>query len=644
MWPFTPYPEHSPSQVDGKAYDYIVLGGGTAGCVVASRLSEDPDVSVLVLEKGHVKDSLVSRIPLASQNFMSDPDALQIQSGRWTEPMAGANGRRSRLWAVEGLGGASRVNGMLWTRGFPGDYAAWSEMGLDDWSYERLEPYFRRMENAVAHPVSEPRGHRGPIELRRFTLPFVWTTFLEKAARKVGLSLERDCNDPNSPAMGYFDMDTAIDGKGQRVSALSAYLSKAVALARRHRLTVCTGVVASRLEIDEKKGLVRGVHIRSATGPSRDYYVAAKREVIVCSGAIGTPQVLLMSGIGPRECLERHQIPLAKELPAVGATLSDHYSCPIMFEVPKKETVYILKPLWGLWYMLLWLLFGKGHLGLSSLTTAIYARTGAIDRSTMQVQSRDEDGRDNMDASQSRNVPDIEVMIIPSNSLERAVPGRWLISLYPTLVQPRGSGRVELVSRDPLVQPRITYPLLSTEHDLESARLAVRFTLRLAEEFQKSGYPYPATLAFAPGQDPAVLEEWEAAAPREYGYGPTTSSAAVEPPPMAPYAAEKKGRGGGGGGARPRENNKSWRSVSDAEIDDYLRRVSHTSLHFACTCPMSNDEGSGVVDQKLRVHGFGNLRVADTSVFPKIPSCHTMAPAMVVAERCADFVKAAWKT
>lgn len=128
--------------------------------MMASRLSEDANVSVLVIEKGHVKDSLVSRIPLLSQTlFMGEP--LQIQRTRWTEPMVGANGRKNRLWTAEGIGGASRVNAMLWTRGTPGDYGVWEEMGLDDWAYDKVEPYFRRLENATSHPESKARGHDG---------------------------------------------------------------------------------------------------------------------------------------------------------------------------------------------------------------------------------------------------------------------------------------------------------------------------------------------------------------------------------------------------------------------------------------------------------------------------------------------------
>lgn len=135
--------------------------GGTAGCCLASRLSEDPNVSVLVLEKGHVKDNLVSRMPLLSQNFwMGDP--LQVQSTRFTEPMLNANGRQNRIWTAEGLGGASRINAMLLTRGAPGGYNEWAETyGLDDWSWDRVRPYFEKSENAKAHNNSAWRGHGG---------------------------------------------------------------------------------------------------------------------------------------------------------------------------------------------------------------------------------------------------------------------------------------------------------------------------------------------------------------------------------------------------------------------------------------------------------------------------------------------------
>jgi choline dehydrogenase-like flavoprotein len=290
-----------------------------------------------------------------------------------------------------------------------------------------------------------------------------------------------------------------------------------------------------------------------------------------------------------------------------------------MLEVPKKESVHVLQSIWGLWYLLLWLLFGKGHVGRTAVATALYIQSDAIDRKTMCVKSVD-DGYPaaNLDSTRPANIPDIEIMIMPNSAVERAVDGKSLITLHPTLVQPRGSGRVELATTDALAQPRIVYPLLSTDEDIATARLAVRFTMRLAQQFFDSEYPYPCKLAFAPGQNPELLEGWEKTFPKDY---------------MLPTVVASM---------EPHKEAKTWETVSDEEIDDYMRRVSHTSLHFSGTCPMSNDSKTGVVDQSLRVHGFSNLRIADTSVFPKIPSCHTMAPVMAVAERCADMVKAAW--
>lgn len=131
-----------------------------AGCVLASLLSEDPDVSVLVLEKGRVKDNMLSRMPIPSQNI-GMPGPLQVQTARWTEPLTGANGRKSRLWGAEGVGGSSRINAMLWTRCPPGYYNAWAEMGFSTWGWDHVEPYFRKIENAVAHPDAACRGHEG---------------------------------------------------------------------------------------------------------------------------------------------------------------------------------------------------------------------------------------------------------------------------------------------------------------------------------------------------------------------------------------------------------------------------------------------------------------------------------------------------
>ncbi|KAK2613228.1 hypothetical protein N8I77_000152 [Diaporthe amygdali] len=627
MWQFS-YPTRTPSEIHAKAYDYIIVGGGTAGCVLASRLSEDPNVTVLVIEKGHVKDNIVSRIPLLSQNiFLGDP--LQVQSTRWSEPIPEANGRRVRIWTAEGLGGASRINAMLMTRGCRADYVAWSkELGLSDWGWEQVEPYFRKIENAVERPDSQTRGHNGPVEARANKLPFEWGPYIEKSFQKVGVPLGGDCNGPEAPAMGLFHVEAAIDKRSRRISAFQAFLGKRIAKERLDRLTVCTGAIVSRLDVDGPSGLVRGVHIQSSQAGKNatSFFVQARKEVILCSGAICTPQILLLSGIGPRSREPQSEsspdIPLMKELPAVGTMFSDHYSFPIMLELPKRETFHLLESIWGLWHILLWIFLGKGLFARTTVPSAAYIRTGAIDTETMSVKSHEADGTDNLDASQPKNRPDVEIMIMPINGLQRPVPGHAFLNFHPTVIQPHATGRIEL-SKNAQDNPRIIYPMFTDERDLAAARLAVRFTMRLAAEFQNSGYPYPTPFAFAPGNSPELLRQWEQSA--DEWSTPQPVSSAV---PHAGQPAIKKTSEG-----------KTWKNVTDDEIDDYVRRVSHTSLHPVCTCPMSNDERSGVVDQKLRVYGFKNLRIADASVFPRVPTSHTMIPVMMIAERCASFVK-----
>jgi len=230
-----------------------------------------------------------------------------------------------------------------------------------------------------------------------------------------------------------------------------------------------TGVIVSRLDIDGPAGLVKGVHIQPSQGAANDksLSVKARREVILCSGAICTPQILLLSGIGPKvpesQTQDNLDIPIVKELPAVGTMFSDHYSFPIMLELPKKETFHLLESIWSLWHILLWIFVGKGLFAQTAMATAAYIRTGAIDAETMSIKVRDADGTDNLDASEPANRPDVEIMVMPINGLERQVLGHALFNLHPTIIQPYGKGSITLVSANsnPQQSP------LNTNSDLE---------------------------------------------------------------------------------------------------------------------------------------------------------------------------------
>lgn len=295
---------------------------------------------------------------------------------------------------------------------------------------------------------------------------------IDKTAEKVGLPNAGDYNDPNAPAMGFFHFEAAIDGSGRRISAYKAFLDAGVAWQRRQRLSVCkfsvpvnasvklldeaehdlgTGATASRLELESETETVNGVYFQSSLKGStpEEFFVKARREVVLCAGAICSAQVLLLSGVGPMTkqsgTSSDLNIPLIEELPAVGTRFADHYSFPIMLEVPKNETFHVLESLWGLWHILLWLLFGKGLMSVTSMLGSFYIRTDAIDAKTMTVRARGGEGVDNFDASQPTNSPDVEIMVMPVNGLERHVPGHSLLTLYPTLIQPHGTGRIELI-------------------------------------------------------------------------------------------------------------------------------------------------------------------------------------------------------
>lgn len=290
-----------------------------------------------------------------------------------------------------------------------------------------------------------------------------------------------------------------------------------------------------------------------------------------------------------------------------------------MLELPKSETLSLLESISGAWHFLLFILLGKGLMGASSTPKTAFFNTAAINDETMLVNNT----KDFVDAMKPANVPNTEIMVQPVNSLERPVPGHSLLTFYTTLVQPKSVGSVELVDKNPLTNPRINHPMFKDPRDMKTFRKGIRFSMRMAEEFVESDYPHPASIAFAPGANPELLAAWEKGAP---------SSTSAGAPPPAPGLTFSQGAGNiSVPDAKSPAENKTWKTVSDDEIDDYVRRVSMGSLHVSCTCPMSTSEKTGVVDQHLRVHGFKNLRVADASVFPKIPSGHTMAPSMMVS-------------
>ncbi|KAJ5827176.1 Glucose-methanol-choline oxidoreductase [Penicillium robsamsonii] len=580
MWPFSTYPENTAGDIAGKTFDYIIVGGGTAGCLIAHRLSASPNVSVLVLDKGRVNAGILSRIPLLG--------ILQSGVVRYhAEPNAHFRGRHVQLLAGEMLGGTSRAHSMIWSPGGRPEFDGWArELGLDEWSWEKVAPAFERVEKAIQRKGAGDLGF----------MPYV-----DLAMERVGLG----DGGGKRGTQRYTRSEVSVDADGHRVSALTAWLNNSVVNERKGRLTVCTGVTATKLEFSDDGTTVTGVWINS--GGVADILVEAHQEVILCSGVFGTPQLLMKSGIGTKEHLSAHKIPVVHDLPAVGAHLTTHILVPVMTELPLKHTLHIIQTVAILWQFLLWLFLGTGVLASNGQWGAAFLHSDSLNETTMTVVPP-EDG--------DKEVTDLEILIAPLSTLiEHGVPGVPCMTWYAALVQPHTTGSVELSSSADVTAPlKITLPLLIDARDSARLRKAVRFAMRLADEFAgpEVGYPYPAPLTMAPGMG---LEYLDGLMDKNKSKSDKKRLTKALPP-----------------------QRDAWRIVTDTEIDEYIKRLVTGSYDPAGTCRMSLTKEEGVVDQSLKVFGVRNLRIADASVLPRCGGASISGSIYMIGERCAEFV------
>lgn len=562
-------------------FDFVVVGGGSAGAVIAARLSEDPTCHVALIEAGE-RPPDVELIPVACAAMQLNPATDWMYTADPGKAGLGLRGCRVPVPRGKMLGGSSGINYMAYVRGHPGDFDSWVQNGATGWSYADVLPYFRKSEGLTPSDavVIDPEAHNnsGPlgVSVRSPVLPGA-QAFVE-AAEAAGIPRGDYNGRDRRHSTGVVSLMQTSTRAGKRSSTYRAFLEGEAE--RRPNLTIITGAQAARVVLDASPMHASGVEYRRANGELRT--ARATKEVVLSAGAVGSPHLLMLSGIGPRAELEAAGIRCVMDAPAVGKHLKDHIQVPLFFPAPGTG-VAMSEVMAAMTEQALadWQKTGRGLVSSSLYDAGLWFSTGLGDLHSHDGQiacfvtggSADLFGCLNIDAAKyfddvtQRLAPDAQNMIVLANP-----------------VLPHSEGEVVIQTADPDAHPAIRMNYFADPHDLKVMVAVLRRALDL-------------------------VAHW----PADRALGPL-----MVPPSLAQKHGHRQGD-----------------VPSDALLEDLALHFSITVYHLTSTCRIGS-----VVDPRLRVTGVGNLRVADASIMPNVVSGNTNAACIMIGEKAAEMMAA----